>query len=50
MLTSANIAAREIELDSFDSGDNGKHTDIGCVEISEIVAMQDAFFFGSEPF
>ena len=39
-----------MELDLFDSGDGGKYNTAGFVGISTISAMQDTFFFGTEPF
>ena len=33
----------------FDEGDNNDHIGVGFVEISKRVALQGAFFFGTEP-
>ena len=34
----------------FDGGDDGSHSGVGLVKISKIAAIQDAIFFGTEPF
>ena len=42
--------ASELEFGSFDGGGDDDYTGVGLVEISEIFAMQNAFFFGIEQF
>ena len=43
----SNYGARELEFDSFDSGENGEHDGAGVVDI---FVKQEVFFFGIEPF
>ncbi len=38
-----------MEFGSIVGGDDGEHSNVGFVEISEIHAPQDAFFFETEP-
>ena len=42
---SANNGAREMEFGSHDGGEDGEHNGAGFVEISNILMMQDSFFF-----
>ena len=39
-----------MEVDSPGRGEGGEHNGVGFVKISKIFAMQDAFFFETEPF
>ena len=39
-----------MECGSFDGGDDSEYSGSGLLGISKLVAMQDAFFFGSESF
>ena len=47
---SVNNGARDMKFGSYDGGEDGEYTDIGSVEISQILVMQEAFFLRREPF
>ena len=50
MANSSNNGTREMKFGSLDGGDKSEHNDDGFVKISEIFAMQDTFFIGTQPF
>ena len=39
-----------MEFGSFDGGEHGQHSGLDFVEISKVIAMQGACFFGLESF
>ena len=44
----SNGDAREMDFCSLDGGENGEHNGVGFVEISQIFAMKDVFFFETD--
>ncbi len=47
---SVNNGARKMEFGSLDDGEDGEHNDVGFVEISKILTLQNAFPYGAVSF